>query len=267
MMRATALLALLAGASALHVSVEKLEETQEMLNKMLAEFEKKDLKDPMVYQEYQAVREGAKKNSEMLVKQKVAYPPHPDDWHNDDDELEAEDIEVEKAEAVALKAKLEEDKMEKEEEADHITVEEETPKKYDRKTAKKMKLKAQAAEGKAKLEKFQSPYRTASKQEVKEITVIDEGKGNYGRFGETILSSFIEEEPKKILSLEATIAKREKELQEEAVQHKVAIKNADKARKMCGPDTHCIETVDAKLARGFYDRQLKEKPVVKNHKV
>jgi len=99
---------------------------------------------------------------------------------------------------------------------------------------------------------------------LKVAATIDEGKGNYGRFGKTILGSLIEEE-KPILSLEDTIAKREKELEADAKDHKKAEAMAEKAKKMCDGGKQCIDKVEKKLEHGVYDKEIKELKLKAKH--
>jgi len=263
MARYIALFALVVGASALQNAqqqLETLQKTSQDMNNMLDDFAKKDdLKEDSVFEEYVALREGAKQAAAAAKEFRTRFPPAPNDWHNDDDELEVEAIEEDKIEA-ALKAKKQEEKEEDEVE----DAKEET-----KKGAKKMKLKGLTRA--EKLRKFQSPYRAASaKTEEKPLKVLNEGKGTYGKFSDIILGSSLletEEEPKKkILSLEDTIAKREKELKLEALLNTKALDQVKIAKKLCDKDLKCIEKVDKKFKNGGYVHDLKQKLETKETK-
>lgn len=68
-----------------------------------------------------------------------------------------------------------------------------------------------------------------------------------------------QEEPRKILSLEATMAQREKELQEEALIRKKATVEANKALKLCNGARKCEKMVEQKLEHGVFDHMVKDK--------
>jgi len=289
MMQVVAFFALLAGASALE-SVDILVKTSELLEKKLASFEKKDLKDVEVYEDYVKVREEAKKAAaalEAAEKEAKAFTPvqvlDPQVQRLALDLEEADNIEESKVEAQTDKLKQqaeeaeEEDRIEKiyeekaedteetdQKEVEEKPVEEKTEeKKVDKKTLKTRNLIKKQATSKEELEaakaanlkNFQSPYRAASKKEQAPTEVLDEGTGHYGKFSKIILESFAQQDG----PLEDTIAKREKELAQEAIIHQKAIKLARKAEDMCGTDSHCKEVVNKKLANGGFDRELKEK--------
>eukprot|EP00746_Dinoflagellata_sp_MGD_P140742 gnl/MRDRNA2_/MRDRNA2_73945_c0_seq2.p1 gnl/MRDRNA2_/MRDRNA2_73945_c0~~gnl/MRDRNA2_/MRDRNA2_73945_c0_seq2.p1 ORF type:complete len:219 (+),score=79.92 gnl/MRDRNA2_/MRDRNA2_73945_c0_seq2:64-657(+) len=197
MARFIALFALVLGANAL-TTLEQMEKANDMLTKYLATFEKKDLKDPQVYKEYVAVREGAKTAALALDEKRKATLAAPVDSKEDEDWRPAEQAAEETVQLKeSVEESVEEDEVaeeqveEKEEKQTEEVEQKQSPKP---KKTKKLHLKSMTEADKEKVrnlqKKFSSPYRAASKMpEPKEVDVIDEGVGSYGKYKAQIVGA------------------------------------------------------------------------------
>eukprot|EP00746_Dinoflagellata_sp_MGD_P140741 gnl/MRDRNA2_/MRDRNA2_73945_c0_seq1.p1 gnl/MRDRNA2_/MRDRNA2_73945_c0~~gnl/MRDRNA2_/MRDRNA2_73945_c0_seq1.p1 ORF type:complete len:240 (+),score=76.76 gnl/MRDRNA2_/MRDRNA2_73945_c0_seq1:64-720(+) len=218
MARFIALFALVLGANALNVeeeqakyksmatnvnqdvaTLEQLIKANDQLSKHLATFEKRDLKDPEVYREYVAVREGAKTAAAALdAKYRATMGAPPADSKEDEDWRPAEQAAEETVQLKeSVEESVEEDEVaeeqveEKEEKQTEEVEQKQSPKP---KKTKKLHLKSMTEADKEKVrnlqKKFSSPYRAASKMpEPKEVDVIDEGVGSYGKYKAQIVGA------------------------------------------------------------------------------